>query len=78
MSLDELEVSPLVGKVRQKKIVLQSSIKPYVKKGLTVYTDDLQSYQGLTEYDHEAVSHSVGEYVRGMAHTNGLNRFGHN
>ena len=26
-------------------------------------------------FDHESVRHSVGEYVRGMAHTNGIESF---
>ena len=26
-------------------------------------------------YDHESVCHSVGEYVRGQAHTNGIESF---
>ena len=29
----------------------------------------------MPEYDHEAVNHSVGEYVRGMAHSNGIESF---
>ena len=29
----------------------------------------------MPEYTHEAVNHSVGEYVRGMAHTNGIESF---
>ena len=36
-----------------------------------VYTDDARAYQGLPR-PHEAVKHSVSEYVRGMAHTNGM------
>ena len=35
-----------------------------------VYTDGAAAYQGLPK--HEAVAHSVGEYVRDMAHTNGI------
>ena len=38
-----------------------------------VYTDGSSSYQGRKR--HEAVKHSVGEYVRGMAHTNGVESF---
>ena len=37
--------------------------------GATVYTDDASAYKGIP-YDHESVRHSVGEYVRDMAHTN--------
>ena len=33
-------------------------------------------YSGLRgRFDHKAVNHSVGEYVRGMAHTNGIESF---
>ena len=39
-----------------------------------VYTDDHKSYIGLP-YDHESVNHSVGEYVREQAHTNGVESF---
>ena len=38
-----------------------------------VYTDGEQGYVGLPK--HEAVKHTVGEYVRGMAHTNGIEGF---
>ena len=37
----------------------------------TVYTDDASAYRGMPRR-HEAVKHSVSEYVRGMAHTNGM------
>ena len=36
-----------------------------------VYTDDAHAYKGM-DRDHERVRHSVGEYVDGMAHTNGI------
>ena len=39
-----------------------------------VYTDDHKSYIGLP-YEHESVNHSVGEYVRNQAHTNGVESF---
>ena len=29
----------------------------------------------MTGYDHDFVRHSVGEYVRGMVHTNGVESF---
>ncbi len=40
----------------------------------TVYTDEHAAYRGMGRR-HEAVKHSVGEYVRGMAHTNGVESF---
>ena len=39
-----------------------------------VYTDEASAYAGLPRH-HEAVKHSVGEYVKGMAHTNGMESF---
>ncbi len=42
--------------------------------GAKVYTDDAVAYRGM-DRDHEAVNHSAGEYVRGMAHTNGIESF---
>ena len=38
-----------------------------------VYTDGALTYHTLP--NHESVKHSVGEYVRGMAHTNGMESF---
>ena len=29
----------------------------------------------MTGFDHEQVNHNIGEYVRGMAHTNGIESF---
>ena len=43
--------------------------------GSTVYTDDAAAYKGLKSRTHESIKHSVGEYVRDMAHTNGIESF---
>ena len=40
----------------------------------TVYTDEHPSYRPLNR-SHEAVHHKAGEYVRGMAHTQGIESF---
>lgn len=59
-----------------KQATLQGFVKTNVRKGSAVYTDEHKGYVGLrSEYSHEAVRHSVGEYVNGMAHTNGVESF---
>ena len=46
------------------------------KIGATAYTGDATVYNALKPWlDHEAVNHGVGEYVRGPAHTNGMESF---
>ena len=45
------------------------------EEGSTVYTDEAAAYRGLPGRRHEAVKHSAGEYVRGMASTNGMESF---
>ena len=42
-------------------------------EGATVYTDEAKAYKGMP--NHEAVKHSAGEYVKGEAHTNGIESF---
>jgi transposase-like protein len=54
---------------------LHSVINAAVKKGATVYTDEYRSYEKMEGYDHHTVCHSVGEYVRDQAHTNGVESF---
>ncbi|MCY4442350.1 MAG: IS1595 family transposase [Deltaproteobacteria bacterium] len=39
-----------------------------------VYTDQGAGYQGMP-FDHETVNHSISEYVRDQAHTNGIESF---
>ncbi len=54
---------------------LQGFVRENVAKGATVYTDDARAYRGMAGFTHESVNHSVGEYVRKMAHTNGIESF---
>ena len=53
---------------------LQGFVEDHAAPGATVYTDDAAAYRGM-RFKHEAVKHSVGEYVDGMAHTNGIESF---
>ena len=53
---------------------LQGFVIATALAGATVYTDDAAAYKGLP-FDHASVRHSVGEYVDGMAHTNGIESF---
>ena len=53
---------------------LQSFVIETAADGATVYTDDAKAYKGMP-FEHESVKHSVGEYVSGMAHTNGIESF---
>lgn len=73
------------GKVKARVIqtpdraTLWTFIDDSVAYGATVYTDGATAYIGvgdmLNGIQHEAVNHTVGEYVRGMAHTNGVESF---
>ena len=54
---------------------LHGFIHKKVKVGSTVYTDESHSYKDMQGYDHHYVTHSTGEYVRGQAHTNGIESF---
>ena len=68
------------GKVRtkvipnRKKKAIQAEVRKHVEAGSALYTDALQSYEGLTEFEHQVVDHAV-EYVNGKIHTNGLENF---
>jgi transposase-like protein len=58
------------------KKLLLSNIIENVAPGSTIYTDKFPSYAKVgTLYPHETVDHSSGEYVRGDAHTNGIESF---
>ena len=54
---------------------LQGFVAAHTERGATVYTDDAKAYRGMPNRKHEAVKHSAGEYVSGMASTNGIESF---
>ena len=55
---------------------LQGFVREHTEPGATVYTDEAAAYKGLArDYRHEAVNHTVNQYVRGRAHTNGMESF---
>ncbi len=56
------------------KATLQGFVADTAAPGAQVYTDEHASYEGMP-FPHEAVKHSVAEYVRGQAHTNGVESF---
>lgn len=53
---------------------LQGFVAERTREGATVYTDDASVRRGLPRI-HETVRHSVADYVRGQAHTNGMESF---
>lgn len=57
------------------RLTLRTFVRENVETGAVLYTDEAAAYQGEWGYDHAAVKHSVGEYVRGMASTNRVESF---
>jgi transposase-like protein len=69
------------GKVRtsvlpnRKRKAIEAEVRKHVEAGSALYTDALQSYNGLAgEFAHQVVDHAVA-YVDGKVHTNGLENF---
>jgi transposase-like protein len=58
----------------RKRKALQAEVRKHVEAGSAIYTDALQSYNGLDEFEHQVVDHAV-QYVDGKIHTNGLENF---
>jgi transposase-like protein len=58
-----------------RRATLQAGVRQHVEKGAVVYSDALQSYNGLAgEYDHKVVDHAE-KYVDGQVHVNGVENF---
>ncbi len=53
---------------------LKGFIDDHAEPDATLYTDDATAYRGSGR-PHETVKHSVSEFVRGQAHTNGVESF---
>ena len=72
--IKDRETDQVVAKVveRTDKPTLQGFIRDNVKAGATIYTDEAKAYAGMDGYHHEAVNHSVSQYVNEMAHVNGM------
>ncbi len=56
------------------RLTLMTEIQKTVQPGSTIYTDDHSAYHRLPKkgYAHETLNHSANEYVKGLAHTNGI------
>ena len=68
------------GKVNAKVVdeadakTLQGFVTEHAAPDATVYTDEAAAYKGMP-FEHESVRHSAGEYVKEMAHTQGIESF---
>jgi transposase-like protein len=69
------------GKVRtavlsnRKRAAIETEVRTRVETGSALYSDALQSYDGLAqEYAHKVIDHAE-KYVDGQVHTNGLENF---
>lgn len=56
------------------KETLQGFVTDNTASGAEVYTDEALAYKGIPR-EHKTVNHSVGKWIDGMAHTNGLESF---
>ena len=69
------ETKQVTAKVidRTDRPTLRGFVDDHAAPEAKVFTDGSSAYKGRP--NHEAVSHSVGEYVRGDVHTNGIESF---
>lgn len=58
----------------RKKKAIQAKVRKHVEAGSALYSDALQSYNGLDEFQHQVIDHAV-QYVDGKVHTNGMENF---
>lgn len=74
MTLSEKQVRPQVAEATDKLALQQGFVVKNTSPGATVYTDEASAYVG-PPFDHEAIKHSVKEFVRRQGHTNGMESF---
>lgn len=60
-----------------KASTLEQFVRLHAANGATVVTDTHGGYIGLSSagFNHIRINHSAGEYIRGMARTNGIENF---
>ncbi len=60
-----------------KAATLEKLVRQHAQHGATVVTDTHGGYIGLSGagFNHIRINHSAGEYIRDMAHTNGIESF---
>ena len=55
---------------------MEGFVRDHARPDDSVYTDEAAAYKGLgRDFDHESVDHTVSEYVRDVASTNGIESF---
>ncbi len=76
MGMKAREANKIIAKPvpERTKEAVQGFISENVSRKAMIYSDNHRSYIGLP-FEHESVNHSVGEYVREKAHTNGIESF---
>lgn len=79
VAVRERESGKVKAKVTERvsSIMLQRMVQETAPEGSAVYTDRHPGYTGLKKknYRHESVNHGAGEYIKGQAHTNGVESF---
>ena len=73
VGVKDRETNQVVAKpvVFTDKPSLHEFIEAHTEPATAVYTDDAAAYQGMPRF-HRSVKHSAGEYVKGLASTNGI------
>ena len=75
LGMKDRDTKQVAAKVvnRVDSATVEEFVEPKVDEATMVYTDGATALKGREK--HEVVKHSVGEFVRGMAHTNGVESF---
>ena len=68
---NEIRASVVEGRDAE---TLQGFVADHAAPDAIVYTDEAAAYKGMP-FDHVSVRHATGEYVKEMAHTNGMESF---